>query len=409
MAEFTSWTDNGQRVGIEDLLNLRNGRVPFCHENDEVNEAIRGSQLIFLALEKSGTHQSSAISPIQNPDAPPIDPDHLVRSLYQGTGYQHTIISNPMIPSYGRLIDDLIRPNGVVIAPKSPNADVGALVELYRGWNPEGAIISNYPSRDVEFATLAHDVIFGLQEIALSLLRALADEAGVNNDVVMAIANIDSRLLVAPNLRSPIAVAEQGIMKNLSYFAELAAATKACNNSDITRYLNLATKINKDREVDCVNIMERIMWSLRGKTIAVFGFSCKEGSDNFCDSPSLHVCESLLQIPGTNLRINNPLVKTASIIGANGCLRRGDRVRVIEDRVETCSDAHAICIFHMAQSKIMNFQDAIGTRCMQEIDFSLTSVAAEILIIIRLLQLSVSILMLLVVCQCNCDIHKTLL
>ncbi|OMP01192.1 hypothetical protein COLO4_12092 [Corchorus olitorius] len=222
--------EDDQDVGLQELLDLMRGQNVYFSNN--IEQEIDQAQMIFLFIEKESNTQLEGMMVKdgvyhykKNPDAP-IDPDHLIRSLYQGTNHQHTIILNPMIPSYGRLIDDLIRPNAVIIAPKSPNADVGALVELYHGWNSnEGTIISNYTSRDVEFATLVHDVIFGLQEVALSLVRALVDEAEIDNDNVMAIANIDSRLFPAPNLRSPIAAGPE-ILKNLSYFAELATEAK---------------------------------------------------------------------------------------------------------------------------------------------------------------------------------------
>ncbi|OMP06994.1 hypothetical protein COLO4_07730 [Corchorus olitorius] len=183
----------GEFISTQDLLNLRiiagnnNGRVRFTHDSTAIDETIRRSQIIFLALEKgleekkgrkrrrdidapkwieavqriknvSGNtkiiverfplinqlHPTSEITQIENPNAP-LNADQIVRSLYHGTQHRHTIIVNPMIPSYGRILDDLLRPNAIVIARKSPpspaNNDDGHL-DLYSDWDPNVRIVT---------------------------------------------------------------------------------------------------------------------------------------------------------------------------------------------------------------------------------------------------------------------------
>jgi UDPglucose 6-dehydrogenase len=205
------------------------------------------------------------------------------------------VVSNPEFLREGFAVEDLMKPDRVVIGASSPRP-VAALREIYE---PFGAPIIVTDVNSAELIKHAANSFLALKISYANALSVICEAAGAN---VIEVANgmgLDQR------------IGRRFLDAGLGFGG-------SCFPKDLSAFIQIAAQLGYDfkllKEVQHINAaqMERFvgkitdtLWVLRGKRLAVLGLAFKQNTDDVRQSPAIDLCRRLLK-EGARLRVHDP-------------------------------------------------------------------------------------------------------
>ncbi|EFJ27424.1 hypothetical protein SELMODRAFT_84327 [Selaginella moellendorffii] len=277
---------------------------------------------------------------------------------HNNKGINFQILSNPEFLAEGTAIDDLFKPDRVLIGGReTPDGQraVASLKAVYAHWVPEDRILTTN-LWSAELSKLAANAFLAQRISSVNAMSALCEATGADvSEVAFAIGK-DSR--IGPRfLNSSVGFGGSCFQKdilNLVYICE-------CNGlAEVASYWKQVVHINdyqKNRFVK--RVVSSMFNTVSGKKIAVLGFAFKKDTGDTRETPAIDVCNGLLgdkallsiydpQVSEEQIRRDlamnkfdwdhpqhlQPLSPTAS----------SNSVRVVWDAYEATKDAHGICI-----------------------------------------------------------------
>lgn len=266
--------------------------------------------------------------------------DAMERILQSSGGkVKFQVLSNPEFMAEGTAVDDLEKPDRVLIGghnTKEGRAAVKALVDVYKHWVPDENIITmNLWS--AELSKLAANAFLAQRVSSINSLSALceATEADVS-EVARAIGK-DSRI-GSKFLKASVGFGGSCFKKDILNMVYLC---ESYGLEEVARYWEQVVKINDYQQNRFVtNMISSMFNTVADKRIAVLGFAFKADTGDTRESPAISICKQLLE-EHARVVISDP----KAIDNAKRDLADyGDRIEYEEDVYKAVKGAHAIAV-----------------------------------------------------------------
>jgi len=205
------------------------------------------------------------------------------------------VVSNPEFLREGFAVEDLMRPDRVVVGVRSQRP-VPALQEIYAPFNAP-IIITDINS--AELIKHASNSFLALKISYINAISVVCEATGANVQEVASGMGMDER------------IGRRFLQPSLGFGG-------SCFPKDLSAFIKIAEQVGYDfrllKEVQHINAaqMDRFvkkiqdtLWVLKDKTIGVLGLAFKQNTDDIRMSPALDLCYRL-QKEGAVLRVHDP-------------------------------------------------------------------------------------------------------
>ncbi len=239
------------------------------------------------------------------------------------------VVSNPEFLREGFAVEDLMKPDRVVIGTLSPRP-VPAMKELYA---PFDAPIIVTDLHSAELIKHAANSFLALKISYINAVSVICEATGAN---VVEVANgmgLDRR------------IGRQFLNAGLGFGG-------SCFPKDLSAFIQISEQLGVDfrllREVQAINAaqMDRFvkkisdtLWVLKEKRLGVLGLAFKQNTDDVRLSPAIELCQRLLK-EGALLRVHDP----KAMEKAKAILPPSDRVVYVDDMDAVAEACDALVI-----------------------------------------------------------------
>lgn len=225
---------------------------------------------------------------------------------------QFDILSNPEFLAEGTAVEDLMKPDRVLIGGKDTErgrAAMQTLKSVYAYWVPDDKILlTNLWS--AELTKLTANAMLAQRISSINSISALCEMTGADVSQVSYAIGTDSR--IGPKfLNASVGFGGSCFQKdilNLVYICETLGLKMVAD------YWNAVVEINdyqKQRFVE--RIIESMFNTIANKHIAVLGFAFKKDTGDTRETPAIDVCKGLIG-DRANLNIYDPQVSKKQIL-----------------------------------------------------------------------------------------------
>jgi UDPglucose 6-dehydrogenase len=236
------------------------------------------------------------------------------------------VVSNPEFLREGFAVEDLMRPDRVVIGVRSQRP-VPALKEIYA---PFKAPIIVTDINSAELIKHASNSFLALKISYINAISVLCEATGANVQEVANGMGMDERI-GRRFLDASLGFGGSCFPKDLSAFIKIAEQV-GCNLG----LLKEVQQINARQMDRFVKKISETLWVLKDKTIGVLGLAFKQNTDDVRTSPAIELCHRL-QKEGAHLRVHDP----KAIEKAKAVLKD---VTFVEDMNEVAEGCDALVI-----------------------------------------------------------------
>ena len=205
------------------------------------------------------------------------------------------VVSNPEFLREGFAVDDLMKPDRVVIGVRSPRP-VTAMKEIY---TPFKAPIIVTDIASAELIKHAANSFLALKISYINAISIVCEASGANVQQVAEGIGLDERI-GRRFLNAGIGFGGSCFPKDLSAFIKISEQI----GYDF-KLLQEVQRINAQQMDRFVKKITDTLWVLRDKTIGVLGLAFKQNTDDVRMSPAIDLCQRL-QKEGATLRVHDP-------------------------------------------------------------------------------------------------------
>jgi UDPglucose 6-dehydrogenase len=205
------------------------------------------------------------------------------------------VVSNPEFLREGFAVEDLMKPDRVVIGVRSPRP-VAAMREVYEPFNAP-IIITDINS--AELIKHASNSFLALKISYINAVSVLCEATGANVQEVANGMGLDERI-GRRFLNAGIGFGGSCFPKDLSAFVKISEQV----GYDF-RMLKEVQRINAEQMERFAKKITDTLWVLKDKTIGVLGLAFKQNTDDVRSSPAIELCQRLMK-EGATLRVHDP-------------------------------------------------------------------------------------------------------
>ncbi|MEI7807296.1 MAG: UDP-glucose/GDP-mannose dehydrogenase family protein [Verrucomicrobiota bacterium] len=301
--------------GLEELVkkNVAAGRLKFTASTAE---GVQNSDVIFIAVptppQPDGAVDLSYIERVARDIAAamtsykivvdkstvPVKTGEKVAETikrYCAAKVEFDVVSNPEFLREGFAVDDLMKPDRVVIGVSSPRP-AAAMREIYTPFNAPIIVT------DINSAELIKHAANSFLALKISYINAVAnicEAAGANVQEVAHGIGLDDRI-GRRFLNAGIGFGGSCFPKDLSAFIKISEQI-----GYKFELLKEVQRINADQMDRFVKKITDTLWVLKDKKIGVLGLAFKQNTDDVRSSPAIDLCHRL-QKEGATLRVHDP-------------------------------------------------------------------------------------------------------
>ncbi len=301
--------------GLEELVkaNVHAGRLEFT---DSIAEGVEKSDVIFIAvptppnpdgsvdlscIEKVAREIAAAMNSykiVVDKSTVPVKTGEKVAETikrYCRAAVEFDVVSNPEFLREGFAVEDLMKPERIVIGVLSPRP-VAMMKEIYAPFN---APILVTDINSAELIKHASNSFLALKISYINAISILCEATGAN---VVEVANgmgMDSRI-GRRFLNAGLGFGGSCFPKDLSAFIKIAEQL----GYDF-RLLKEVQRINAEQMDRFVKKINDTLWVLKDKTLGVLGLAFKQNTDDVRNSPAIELCHRLQRL-GARLRVHDP-------------------------------------------------------------------------------------------------------
>src|SRR5712692_1237416 len=301
--------------GLEELVgkNVAAGRLSFT---DSTLAGVEKSDVIFIAvptpplpdgsvdlsfIERVAREMAAAMSSykivVDKSTVPVKTGDKVSETIkrYCKARVDFDVVSNPEFLREGFAVEDLMRPDRVVIGVRSQRP-VPSMKEVYAPFNAP-IIVTDINS--AELIKHASNSFLALKISYINAVSVLCEAAGANVQEVANGMGMDVRI-GRRFLDASLGFGGSCFPKDLSAFIKIAE--QVGYNFGLLKEVQKINGAQMDRFVK--KIVETL-WVLKDKTIGVLGLAFKQNTDDIRMSPAIELCLRL-QKEGARLRVHDP-------------------------------------------------------------------------------------------------------
>jgi len=257
----------------------------------------------------------------------------------KGTDFQ--VLSNPEFLAEGTAIDDLFKPDRVLVGgPTTPqgNAAVQYLADVYRRWVPtEQVLTTNLWS--AELSKLTANAFLAQRISSINSISALCEVTGANVSEVAHAIGVDSR--IGPKfLKASVGFGGSCFQKDI---LNLVYLCRSFGLPEVAEYWHQVIVMNDwQKKRFATNMVSSMFNTVSGKKVTILGFAFKKDTGDTRETPAIDVCKSLMSEKAA-LSIYDPKVTREQMyldLGKDAI----DKISIEEDVYVACSGSHAIAI-----------------------------------------------------------------
>ena len=301
--------------GLEELVkqNTAAGRLSFTASTPE---GVQRSDVIFIAvptpplpdgsvdlsfIEKVAREIAGAMTSykivVDKSTVPVKTGDNVAETIkrYSKAHVDFDVVSNPEFLREGFAVEDLMRPDRVVVGVRSQRP-VPAMKEIYAPFNAP-IIVTDINS--AELIKHASNSFLALKISYINAISVLCEATGANVQEVANGMGMDERI-GRRFLDASLGFGGSCFPKDLSAFIKIAEQV-GCDFS----LLKGVQEINARQMDRFVKKISDTLWVLKDKTIGVLGLAFKQNTDDLRMSPAIELCQRL-QKEGARLRVHDP-------------------------------------------------------------------------------------------------------
>lgn len=248
----------------------------------------------------------------------------------RGVKIPFDVASNPEFLKEGAAIKDFMSPDRVVVGTESDRARE-LMTKLYRPFliNNFRVLFMDIPS--AEMTKYAANAMLATRISFMNDIANLCDRVGADVDMVRKGIGSDARI------GSKFLYAGCGYGGSCFPKDVKALAHTARENGYVMEVVEAVERVNELQKTVVFEKLEKLLGSVAGKTIAVWGLAFKPETDDMRESPALVVIEKLLEA-GATVRAYDPVAMPE-------CQRRiGDRIIYCQSIYEASEGADAIAL-----------------------------------------------------------------
>jgi len=301
--------------GLKELVerNVAEGRLSFT---TSTAEGVEKSDVIFIAvptppledgsvdlsfIEKVAREIASAMAAykivVDKSTVPVKTGDKVAETIkrYCKTRVDFDVISNPEFLREGFAVEDLMKPDRIVIGVRSQRP-VAVMKEIFAPFNAP-VIVTDINS--AELIKHASNSFLALKISYINAISVLCEAAGANVEEVALGMGMDARI-GRRFLNPSLGFGGSCFPKDLSAFIKIAEQV----GYDFG-LLKEVQKINREQMERFVKKILETLWVLKDKHIGVLGLAFKQNTDDIRMSPAIDLCQRL-QKEGAILRVHDP-------------------------------------------------------------------------------------------------------
>lgn len=301
--------------GLEELVqkNVAAGRLSFTNST---TEGVEKSDVIFIAvptppqpdgsvdmsfIEKVAREIASAMTSykiiVDKSTVPVKTGDKVAETIkrYCKAKVEFDVISNPEFLREGFAVEDLMKPDRVVVGVRSQRP-VQAMKEVYE---PFQAPIIITDINSAELIKHASNSFLALKISYINAVSVICEATGANVQQVANGMGLDERI-GRRFLNASLGFGGSCFPKDLSAFVKISEQV----GYDF-RLLKEVQRINAEQMERFVKKITETLWVLKDKTIGVLGLAFKQNTDDVRSSPAIDLCQRLLK-EGAALRVYDP-------------------------------------------------------------------------------------------------------
>ncbi len=301
--------------GLEELVkkNVAAGRLQFT---SRTAEGVAQSDVIFIAVptppQPDGSVDMSFIERVAREIAgamteykivvdkstvPVKTGDKVAETIkrYCKAQVEFDVVSNPEFLREGFAVEDLMKPDRVVVGVRSPRP-VAAMRRVYEPFNAP-IIITDINS--AELIKHASNSFLALKISYINAVSVICEATGANVQEVATGMGLDERI-GRRFLNAGLGFGGSCFPKDLSAFIKISEQV-----GYHFQLLKEVQRINAEQMERFVKKITETLWVLKDKTIGVLGLAFKQNTDDVRSSPAVELCQRLLR-EGAALRVHDP-------------------------------------------------------------------------------------------------------
>jgi UDPglucose 6-dehydrogenase len=257
-------------------------------------------------------------------------------------GATFDVLSNPEFLAEGTAVQDLLKPDRVLIGGESATA-IEALVKVYARWIPREKILTTNLWSS-ELSKLTANAFLAQRVSSINAISALCEETGADVHEVARAIGTDSR--IGPKfLKASVGFGGSCFQKdilNLVYLCEHFGLR------EVAAYWETVVSMNDfQKRRFGERIVKTLFNTVSDKHLAIWGWAFKKDTNDSRESAAIHVCRDLLR-ERARLYIYDPRVGEAqirsdlkaSMADATGDIRAAD-LDLIEKNITICHSCYA--------------------------------------------------------------------
>jgi len=251
------------------------------------------------------------------------------------------VLSNPEFLAEGTAIDDLFKPDRVLVGgaeTPSGQAAVQCLANVYRRWVPDERVLTTN-LWSAELSKLTANAFLAQRISSINSISALCEVTGADVNEVAHSIGVDSR--IGPKfLKSSVGFGGSCFQKDI---LNLVYLCRSFGLPEVAEYWHQVIVMNDWQKTRFAQNMVGSMFNtVSGKKIAILGFAFKKDTGDTRETPAIDVCNALIAERAA-LAIYDPKVSREQIhmdLGKEAM----DKVEIDEDPYIACAGAHAIAV-----------------------------------------------------------------
>ncbi len=304
--------------GLKDMLD-RNSREKRLVFTTNIKEGIQKSEVIFIAVgtpsDNNNCADTSAINSVAenigrymneykvvvNKSTAPVGAlekvGKTIESL-QNKPYKYDLVSNPEFMREGEAIKDFTNPDRIVIGVQSEKAK-RIMASIYSGISRTDKPIMFTDIRSAELIKYASNAMLATRISFMNEMAQLCDKVGGDIKAVAKGIGLDSR--IGPRfLQAGIGYGGSCFPKDVKALAQIMKS-----NGIEPRILTAVDEVNEYQKSSLIHKIKRLVPSLKGKSIAIWGLAFKPKTDDMREAPSITII-SQLQALGAKIKAFDP-------------------------------------------------------------------------------------------------------
>lgn len=278
---------------------------------------------------------------------------HLVRETLavHRPGVHFEILSNPEFLAAGTAVNDLLRPDRVLIGSEttpSGKCAAAALAGVYAAWVPCARILTTNVWSS-ELAKLVANSMLAQRISSINSISAICERTGADVDEVARSVGCDPRI-GDRFLKAGIGFGGSCFKKDILSLVYLA---ESLDLDEVAEYWLQVVKMNEyARERFTRRVVKCLNNTLAGKKITVLGYAFKKNTSDTREAPALEIIRALLEEGPREIAVYdpccNPLVIKEEIRQLCGGLKPlredGGPLAIYGDAYEACEGSMAVLI-----------------------------------------------------------------